>query len=70
MAMSKLLKIKQLKLLHKHIIDISYELYRFSDELDIHDSEEYNCKISVTEAIKELNNIAEYLTKLTLDNES
>lgn len=68
-SICKSLKIKQLKLLHRHIIDIADELYRFSDELDMSDSEERDCKISVIEAIKELNNVAEYLTKQTISGE-
>lgn len=67
-SISKSLKIQQLKLLHKQIIDIADELYRFSDELDMSNNEECNCKISVFEAIKELNKITEYLTKRTLDD--
>ena len=54
---------------HKHIIDISDELYRFSDELDMSDKEEMSCKVSIMEALKELNNVAEYLTKQTLSGE-
>jgi hypothetical protein len=54
--------------LHKRIIDIADELYRFSDELDMSDKEERNCKISIIEALKELNNVTEYLTKRTLVN--
>lgn len=65
-SICKSLKAKQLKLLHRHIIDIADELYRFSDELDMSDKEECKCKISIIEAIKELNNVAEYLTKRTL----
>ena len=65
-SICKSLKIKQLKLLHKHIIDVADELYRFSDELDMSDNEEHVCKISIIESIKELNNVAEYLTKRTL----
>lgn len=65
----KSLKIKQLKLLHKHIIDIANELYRFSDELDISDSEECKCKVSIAEALKELNHVAEYLSEHTLGDE-
>ena len=42
------------------------ELYKFSDELDMCNSEECKCKISIIEAIKELNNITEYITKRTL----
>jgi tryptophanase len=66
LSLSKSLKTQQLKLLHKHIIDIADELYRFSDELDMSDKEECSCKISIFEAIKELNNVTEYLTKQTL----
>jgi hypothetical protein len=69
LSLSKSLKTQQLKLLHKHIIDISDELYRFSDELDMSNKEECNCKISIIEALKELNNVAEYLTKQTLAGE-
>ena len=65
-SICKSLKVKQLKLLHKHIIDVADELYRFSDELDMSDNEEHICKISIIESIKELNNVAEYLTKRTL----
>ena len=36
-SICKSLKTQQLKLLHKHIIDIADELYRFSDELDMSD---------------------------------
>lgn len=64
----KSLKIKQLKLLHKHIIDLADELYRFSDELDMSDKEERNCKVSIIESIKELSNVAEYLANRTLDD--
>lgn len=69
-SICKSLKIKQLKLLHKHIIDVANELYIFSDELDMSDNEERNCKISIIEAIKELNNVTEYLTKRTLGDEN
>lgn len=69
-SICKALKIKQLKLLHKHIIDAADELYRFSDELDMSDKEERNCKISIIEALKELNHVAEYLTKCTLGDEN
>jgi hypothetical protein len=68
-SVCKSLKIQQLKLLHRHIIDIADELYRFSDELDMSDKEERNCKISIIESLKELTNVAEYLTKYTLCNE-
>ena len=69
LSLSKSLKIQQLKLLHKHIIDVADELYRFSDELKMSDKEEFNCKISIMEALKELNNVTEYLTKHTLSGE-
>ncbi len=65
-SVCKSLKTQQLKLLHKRIIDIAYELYRFSNELDMSDKEERNCKISIIEALKELDHVAEYLTKRTL----
>ena len=65
-SICKSLKTKQLKLLHKHIIDIADELFRFSDELDMSDNEEYNCKLSIIETLKELDHVAEYLTKRTL----
>ena len=68
-SLSKSLKIQQLKLLHKHIIDVADELYRFSDELDMSDKEEFNCKISIIEALKELNHVTEYLSKYTLSGE-
>lgn len=68
-SLSKSLKIQQLKLLHKHIIDVADELYRFSEELDMSDKEECNCNISIIEALKELNHVAEYLTKQTLSGE-
>ena len=68
-SLSKTLKIKQLKLLHKHIIDVADELYRFSDELSMSDKEDCNCKISIMEALKELNNVTEYLSKHTLSEE-
>ena len=69
-SICKSLKIQQLKLLHKRIIDVADELYRFSDELDMSDKEERNCKISIIEALKELNHVAEYLTKHTLGDTS
>lgn len=65
-SICKSLKIKQLKLLHKHIIDVADELYRFSDELDMSDKDEFHCKISVIEALKELDHVTYYLTKYTL----
>lgn len=65
-SISKSLKTQQLKLLHKHIIDVADELYRFSDELDMSDKEDFSCKISIIEALKELNHVAEYLSKYTL----
>ena len=65
-SICKSLKIQQLKLLHKHIIDVADELYRLSDELDMSDKNEFSCKISIIEALKELDHIAEYLTKRTL----
>lgn len=67
-SICKSLKTQQLKLLHKRIIDVADELYRFSDELDMSDKEECNCKISIIEALKELNHVAEYLTKRTLSD--
>lgn len=67
-SICKSLKTQQLNLLHKHIIDVADELYRFSDELDMSDKEERNCKISIIEALKELNHVAEYLTNRTLDD--
>lgn len=69
-SLCKSLKIKQLKLLHKHIIDIADELFRFSDELSMSDVEECNCKISIIEALKELDHVAEYLSKHTLGDTS
>ena len=60
------MKVKQMKLLHKRIIDTADELYRFSDELDMSDKEEMSCKISIIEFFKSLNNVTEYLTKRTL----
>lgn len=65
-SICKSLKIQQLKLLHRHIIDVADELYRLSDELDMSDNEECNCKVSIIEALKELDHVAEYLTKRTL----
>ena len=65
-SICKSLKTKQLKLLHERIIDIADDLYRFSDELDMSNKEECNCKISIIEAIKELSNVTDYLTKQTL----
>lgn len=65
-SICKSMKANQMKLLHKRIIDIADELYRFSDELDMGDKEECKCKVSIIEAIKELNRVAEYLTKHTL----
>lgn len=65
-SICKSLKIKQLKLLHKHIIDVADKLFKFSDELDMSDKEECNCKVSIIEALKELDHISEYLTKRTL----
>jgi tryptophanase len=67
-SICKSIKANQMKFLHKRIIDIADELYRFSDELDMSDKEERNCKISIIEALKELNNVTEYLTKRTLVN--
>lgn len=67
-SICKSLKIQQLKLLHKHIIDVADELYRLSDELDMSDKEERNCKISIIEALKELDHVVEYLTKHTLSS--
>lgn len=65
-SICKSLKIRQLKLLHKHIIDVADELFRFSDELDMSDKNEFSCKISIIEALKELDHVTEYLTKRTL----
>ena len=67
-SICKSIKANQMKLLHKRIIDIADELYRFSDELAMSDKEERNWKIYIIEAIKELNNVTEYLTKRTLVN--
>lgn len=69
-SICKSMKANQMKLLHKRIIDVADELYRFSDELDMSDKEECSCKISIIEAIKELNNVTEYLTKHTLGDEN
>lgn len=68
-SIRKSLKIHQLKLLHKHIIDVADELYRFSNELDMSDKEERNCEISIIEALKELDHVAEYISKHTLGDE-
>lgn len=68
-SICKSMKANQMKLLHKRIIDVADELYRFSDELDMSDKEERNCKISIIEALKELDHVAEYLTKRTLGDE-
>lgn len=68
-SICKSMKANQMKLLHKRIIDTADELYRFSDELDMSDKEERNCKISIIEALKELDHVAEYLTKRTLGDE-
>lgn len=65
-SLCKSLNTEQLKLLHKHIIDIADELHRFSDELYIGDKEECKCKISIIEALKELDHVADYLTKRTI----
>lgn len=64
-TISKILKAKQMKLLFRRIIDIADELYRFSDELDMSDKEECKCKLSIIEALKELDHVAEYLSKHT-----
>ena len=69
-SICKSLKTKQMKLLHKHIIDVADELYRFSDELDMSDKEECNCNIAIIEALKELNHVTEYLSKYTLGDTS
>lgn len=69
-SICKSMKANQMKLLHKRIIDVADELYRFSDELDMSDKEERNCKISIIEALKELDYVAEYLTKHTLGDTS
>jgi len=69
-SIHKSLKTKQMKLLHKHIIDVADELYRFSDELDMSDKEERNCSVSIIEALKELNHVTEYLSKYTLGDKS
>lgn len=65
-SICKTLEIQQIKLLYKHIIDAVDELHRLSDELDIIDKVVCKCKFSIIEAIKELYNVAEYLTKQTL----
>lgn len=65
-SICKSLKTQQLKLLHKHIIDVADELYRFSDELDSSNKEEFSCKISIIEALKELDHVTYYLSKRTL----
>lgn len=65
-SICKSLKTRQLKLLHKHIIDVADELYRLSDDLDMSDKEECKCKISIIEALKELDHVVEFLTKRTL----
>lgn len=69
LSLSKSLKTQQLKLLHKHIIDVADELYRFSDELDMSDKEEFKCKVSIMEALQNMNHVTEYLTKQTLSGE-
>lgn len=69
-SICKSMKANQMKLLHKQIIDVADELYRFSDELDMSDKEECNCKIFIIEALKELDHVAEYLTKHTLGDTS
>lgn len=65
-SICKSLKAQQMKLLHKRIIDVADELCRFSYELDMSNKEECNCKISIIEALKELNHVAEYISKHTL----
>lgn len=69
-SICKSLKTQQLKLLHKHIIDVADELYRFSDELDMSDKDAFSCKVSIIEALKELDHVVEYLSKHTLGDTS
>lgn len=47
---------------------VNYSIYVHKDELDMSDKEECNCKIYIIESLKELNIVAEYLTKKTLDD--
>lgn len=68
-SLSKSLKIKQLKLLHKHIIDVADELYRFSDSLGMNNKEELGIQKAILEALQNLNHVTEYLSKYTLSGE-
>lgn len=46
------------------------KLKEFDGELDVSDKEEFSCKISIIEALKELDHVVEYLSKYTLGNTS
>jgi len=68
-SLYKEMKQHEMKLLHKDIIELADKLYRFSDSLEMNNKEEMSCKVSIMEALKELNNVTEYLTKQTLEGE-
>lgn len=65
----KEIKQHEMKLLHKDIIELADKLYRFSDSLEMNNKEELGIQKSIFEALQNLNNVTEYLTKHTLSGE-
>lgn len=65
----KEMKLQEMKLLHKDIIELSGKLYKFSDSLENNNEEELGIKEAIFEALQNLNYVTEYLTEYTLSGE-
>lgn len=66
-SLYKQMKLQEMKLLHKDIIELSDKLYQFSNSLENNNKEEeVGIQKAIFEALQNLNYVTEYLTKYTL----
>ena len=65
-SLYKEMKLQEMKLLHKDIIELSDKLYQFSDSLGNNNKEELGIQEAIFKALQNLNYVTEYLTKYTL----
>ncbi len=65
----KEMKLQDMKLLHKNIIELSDKLYQFSNSLEKNNKEELGIQEAIFKALQNLNYVTEYLTKYTLSGE-
>lgn len=68
-SLYKEMKLQEMKLLHKDIIELSDKLYKFSDSLGNNNKEELGIQEAIFKALQNLNYVTEYLTKYTLSGE-